>query len=142
LQTISTPEPQPRRVVFFAKTLTALPACLLSPSKQKTTDAADDAEDKKNVIDYATQRKNRKTKKLPPLWNQHKIVVAVGGFDRVCRSALDFQCNSLDSGRDISRLQDFEAYYAIIGFAFIRRIYGNLYFDGNYNDFIVNDLIS
>jgi hypothetical protein len=65
---------------LFAKTLTDLTPAPYSPQNKKTTDATDDAEDKKNVIDYGKQRKNSKTKKLPPLWNQHKILVAFSGF--------------------------------------------------------------
>ncbi|GHT27424.1 hypothetical protein AGMMS4957_22520 [Bacteroidia bacterium] len=52
--------------------------------KQKTTDATDDAEEKKGH-DYDKQRKNIETK-LPPLRNQHKIDVVGDRCSCHCRA--------------------------------------------------------
>ncbi|MDR0681946.1 MAG: hypothetical protein LBG15_08905, partial [Dysgonamonadaceae bacterium] len=89
--------------------MTLLKPTPYSPRNKKTTDATDDAEDKKNVNDYGKQRKNIETKKLPPLWNQHKILVEVGGFGRGCRAYLGLWGDFFGSGGGVSQLQTFEA---------------------------------
>ena len=77
--------------------------------KKKTTDATDEAEDKKNVIDYGKQRKNNKKRKLPPLWNHHKIGVDTDGAGSGYRAYRGLWCDYPYSGRGVSRLQTFEA---------------------------------
>jgi hypothetical protein len=55
------------RVVFFSKTLTDLNPAPKSPQNTKRPMRRMKHEIKKKVIDYGKQRKNIKTKKLPPL---------------------------------------------------------------------------
>jgi hypothetical protein len=130
-----------RASVFFAKTLTDLTPAPYSPRNKKTTDATDDAEDKKNVIDYGKQRKNIETKKLPPLWNQHKILVAFGGFGRDCRANIQLCRIFLLFVGSISRLQGDKACNAFNRTCPFNPVYGDFNYHLYSNYFIINILI-
>jgi hypothetical protein len=130
-----------RASVFFAKTLTLLKPAPYSPRNKKTTDATDDAEDKKNVNDYGKQRKNIETKKLPQLWFPHKILGLSGGFGSGCRACLGLRCDCFGSSWGISRLQSFEACITLNRACPLRRIYGNLNYHSYNNYLIINILI-
>jgi hypothetical protein len=122
----------------LTKTLTALNPTLYSPQNKKTTDATDDAGVKKNVIYYAKHRKNIKTKKLSPLWNQHKYLVEFGGSFRAdIRLWRDF----LGSSGVLARLQSFEPDIPFVRLGFESGFHPCFDSSFDFNYFIINILI-
>jgi hypothetical protein len=130
-----------RASVFFEKTLTVLNPTPYSPRNKKTTDAMDEAEVKKNVMDYGKQHKNIETKKLPPLRFQHKFRVGVSGFSSSFRTCARLWFNYLGSNRDLSRLQNFEACIAGFRTACITFLFRFFYCDNGFNYLVLNLLV-
>lgn len=95
--------------------------------------------DIKKSHDYAKQRKNKKTKKLPQLRNQHNIRVLSGSVGSGCR-VICLWCDFIDSSSNISRLQGFEACNAVNRASSFNRIYNRIRYHFDYNYIIINIL--